>query len=58
MPVSSYISLSHEAQAELKQWVWQVLPKAVEDPSILQPALPKTASLLVPRSLFCCFICR
>ena len=52
MPVSSYISLSHEAQAELKQLVWQVLDKAVEDRTLLQPAPPKSAALLVPRACF------
>ncbi|PKH02498.1 AmmeMemoRadiSam system protein A [Psychromonas sp. MB-3u-54] len=52
MPVSSYISLSHEAQAELKQLVWQVLAKAVYDRTMLQPAPPKSAELLVPSACF------
>jgi AmmeMemoRadiSam system protein A len=52
MPVSSYISLSHEAQTELKQLVWQVLDKAVEDRTMLQPALTTSPELLVPGACF------
>ncbi|ABM04338.1 AMMECR1 domain protein [Psychromonas ingrahamii 37] len=52
MPVSSYISLSREAQAELKQLVWQVLDKAVEDRTMLQPAPPTSPALLIPRACF------
>jgi len=52
MPVSSYISLSCEQQAELKQLVWLVLDKAVEDRTLLQPAPPKSTALLVPRACF------
>lgn len=52
MPVSFYISLSNEEQAELKQLVWQVLDKAVEERTLLQPAAPKSPALLVPRACF------
>lgn len=52
MPVSFYISLSNEEQAELKQLVWQVLDKAVEDRTLLQPGRPTSPALLVPRACF------
>lgn len=52
MPVSSYISLSREEQAELKQLVWQVLDKAAEDRTLLKAAAPKSPALLVPRACF------
>lgn len=52
MPASSYINLSREEQAELKQLVWQALAKAVEYRSPLQPAPPKSPALLTPRACF------
>ncbi|MFT6925796.1 MAG: AmmeMemoRadiSam system protein A [Psychromonas sp.] len=52
MPVSSYINLNSAAQVELKQLVWQVLGKAVENRSLLQAAAPKSQALLVPRACF------
>lgn len=52
MPVSSYINLSPEAQDELKQLVWQVLDKAVEDRTLFLPVPPISPALLVPRACF------
>lgn len=52
MPVSSCISLTDKEQDELKELVWQVLNKAVEDRAFLQAPAPISAALLIPRACF------
>jgi uncharacterized protein len=52
MPVSSYISLTNKEQSELKELVWQVLNKAVEDRAFVTAPRPRSAALLIPRACF------